>query len=79
MDIKQFKKDSYRLPINTNNGWGFGGKIGTHYTLIVGDIEYSMFVGKFYYRHTGSSSANTWSIGGTYVSKKEFEQAIEKL
>lgn len=41
--------------INTNNGWGFGGKIATLTEYDNGLIECR---GRNYHRHTGTSSAN---------------------
>lgn len=41
--------------VNTNNAWGFGGKVGT-YTFYDNGI-YS-FVGRNSHRHSGTSSAN---------------------
>lgn len=45
--------------VNTNNGWGFGGKLGKNYYYDNGLIE---FKGKYCYRHMGTSKAHTWYV-----------------
>jgi hypothetical protein len=45
--------------INTNNAWGFGGKIATVKTFDNGVVRVE---GRNYHRHTGTSSANAWRV-----------------
>lgn len=44
---------------NSNNAWGFGGRSGIYYYY---DNGLRKFVGKYYYRHIGTSSANGWEV-----------------
>ena len=61
--------------INTNNGWGFGWVSVDNY--IFKDCS-SMFIGKRYYRHTGSSEANVFILKGSHVTQKEFLESFDK-
>ena len=51
--------------INTNNGWGFGGKSGT---LTKYDNGLEVFSGKYHYRHHPSSDASY--VRFTYKGKQ---------
>src|SRR5688572_2253141 len=62
--------------VNTNNGWGFGGHISTYYYFDNGLIYRH---GRFHHRHTGTSSANQWMVGGISEDYPEFTIAVHGL
>lgn len=75
MTLQEFKNIASQEKINTNNDWGFGGKIGVKYTL--GNMTY--FKGKFCYRHTGTSDATKYQINDHEVNKGQFMLSLEVM
>jgi len=75
MDIKEFKLVAEVEAVNTCNGWGFGGYHGKRYTF-----EHLRFdQTRFSYRHAPSSARNNHYIKDVLVTKKEFNQELEKI
>jgi len=76
--IKEFKDKANKIPVNTNNGWGFGGWTGHEYILSTNDYLFALEDGKNCYRHT-SDKHLTYIINGYYVSKEEFLEKLQQL
>lgn len=64
--MKVIKTYSY----NTNNAWGFGGKIGTDTYYDNGMIYRKA---RNYHRHTGTSSASGWRVEGFCDEYPDFD------
>lgn len=74
MSIKQIKEKAIEVRnINTNNGWGFGGKMGKEYILPEGK---KCFIGQFCYRHCRPSKVEEYYINGVSVSRSTFIESL---
>lgn len=65
-------------PFNTNNGWGFGGGVGTSYIKDGVEIR----IGKAYYRHLPSHKFITLSLDGKTrvdISEKQLITYLENI
>lgn len=79
MKLDEFKQIAIKESVNTNNDWGFGGKIGTYYKYKIKDVYFNCFCGKNYHRHTGTSSADYYYIDDEQVSRKKFINKLKDI
>ena len=73
MTLKEFKKQAKITKTNTNNSWGFGGRIVTTYEL--GFFKYT--VGKACYRHF-TEPVQAYYYQGVHLTKGLFLKLIKE-
>lgn len=73
--LKRFKKEAAAEEFNTNNAWGFGGGVGTEYTL----LDFCARVGVAYYRHLPPVRFFKYFLADEEISERDFVSKLKEV